>query len=226
LRGGRLRQRVFLGLACNVNVVGLLLAPVFFFIWGHRQQSARFTIGAVATTLAGWSYPLVTIPKIFLTNVVGYGGYWGDWGITYLLSQGGWNDLRTSGFMNVSPAQSWIFMALKVLIIATALILAWRTRVADERGILLTLALVWAVMFVFAPGGAPQYMVWLAPFVLLASTWWYVALTVTSSMFLFVFYNTVSQGIPWNKGTSTLADAPIWRPWTLLPWSVLVAFLI
>ncbi len=223
--GRPLECGVLLGLACNVKVVALLLGPVFFFVWFHRRQSLRFAVGAVVTTLAGWAYPLVTIPKTFLTNVVGYGGYWGDWGITYLLSQGGWEDLRTSGFMNVSPVQGWIFAGLKVVIVATVLFLSWRRRTADARGVFLTLALTWAVMFVFAPGGAPQYMVWLAPFILLASTGWYVALTASSTVFLFVFYNTVSHGFPWNKGISTLADAPIWRPWTMLPWLVLVCFL-
>ena len=191
----------------------------------HRKKAGPFALGAIVTTLVGWAVPLVLIPRIFLTNVLGYGGYWGDWGITYLLGRTGREAFAHNGFLDLSSEQRLVFSLLKVIIVATVITLAWRRRAGDVRGLFTTLAVTWAVMFVFGPGGAPQYLVWLAPFILLESALWYSALTITSAVFLFVFYNSISHGMPWYKGFSTEGLAPLWRPWTTLPWLVLVVFL-
>jgi len=216
---------ILLGLACNVKVVALLLGPLFFFFWWHRQRARPFAAGAIVTTLVGWAYPLVTIPHIFLKNVLGYGGYWGDWGITYLLTQAGWNAFAKGGFVDLSPEQHLVLTGLKVVIVASAITLAWRSRAADAPGLFTALAGTWAVMFVFGPGGAPQYLVWLAAFILLESALWYSAVTAGSAVFLFVFYQTISHGLPWYKGISTSALALHWRPWNTLPWLIIAAFL-
>ena len=88
-----------------------------------------------------------------------------------------------------------------------------------------TLALAWGVFFVFAPGFGSQYLVWLAPCFLMASECWYAALTLFSSVALFVFYNAISNGMPWYTGFTVHAIANVWTPWLLLPWLVLAAFL-
>ena len=76
--------------------------------------------------------------------------------------------------------------------------------------------------FPFSPGVSTQYLVWLAPFILLLSPTFYTWLLGTSSIFAFVFYNTISNGLPWYKGVSTNALNKIWTPWSLLPWGVLI----
>lgn len=224
---------IALGLACNIKIVALLVSPVFFFYWLHRRRAVPFAAGAIGATLAGWSVPLLTIPQIFLKNVLGYGGYWGDWGITFLLMKTGRPEFQQTGFLDLSPAQHMVFTLLKLVIFTSVIALAWRRRAAEGRELFTTLAVVWAIMFVFAPGGAPQYLVWLAPAVLLFSSCWYLALTATSTAFLFVFYQAINldpqrhiaRHLPWYQGFSTSGLAPIWRPWTLLPWAVLVALL-
>ena len=50
----------------------------------------------------------------------------------------------------------------------------------------------------------------------------YTWLLGTSSIFAFVFYNTISNGLPWYRGVSTNTLNKIWTPWSLLPWSVLI----
>ena len=216
---------VCLGLACNIKIIPLLLVPAFFFLWLHRGQALRFSLAAALVTLAGWAYPLLTIPAIFLQNVLGYSGFWGVWGITYLLRFTGVAAWREMAFTETTPQQAAIMQGLKLLIVLTTLTLAWHHRKVEAPGIFRTLALTWAVFFVFAPGFGAQYLAWLAPFFLVSSERWYAALTAASSVALFVFYTVISKGLPWDMGFTVHSIAGQWAGWFLLPWAVLVAFL-
>jgi uncharacterized membrane protein len=216
---------LWLGLACNIKIIPLLLAPVFFFLWWQRGKTWRFSIPAVLTVLIGWSYPLLTIPAIFLKNVLGYGSVWGVWGITYGLRMTDLPALRSIAFTETTPAQAAIMQGLKLLIVAAVLALAWRRRKVADLEVFHTLALAWAVFFVFAPGFGAQYLAWFAPCFLVASERWYAALTAASSIALFVFYNAISHGMPWNTGFTVHSTAPQWVGWLVLPWLIFVAYL-
>ena len=173
-------------------------------------------------TLAGWAPALLSAPQAFLKNALSYPGYWGIWGLSYVLRETGMPVFQAVGMIKIQPAQVAIMMVTKYIIIATTLVLAWQRRKED---VFATLAGVWAVFFVFAAGVAPQYFVWLAPFVLLAAPRWYAGLTAASALFLFSFYNTISRGLPWNLGISENRHISIWGPWSLLPWATIIGFL-
>ncbi len=214
-----------LGLACNFKIIPLLLAPAFFFLWWRHGQARRFSLVATVTVLAGWAYPLSTIPAVFLKNVLGYSSIWGVWGITYALRMTNLPALQNIAFTQTTPLQAAIMQGLKLLIVITALVLAWRRRKVEPMGIFQTLSLIWAVFFVFAPGFGAQYLAWLAPCFLVASERWYAALTATSSVALFAFYTAISKGLPWNMGFLVHSTAAQWVGWLLLPWLFLAAFL-
>lgn len=214
-----------LGFACNIKIIPLVLIPAFFFLCWQRRQALRFALPLVLTVLVGWSYPLFTIPKIFLTDVLGYGSIWGVWGITYLLRLTGDPALRDIAFTHPTPAQALIITSLKALIVALALVVAWRRRKTEPTEIFRTLAVIWAIFFVFAPGFGAQYLAWIMPCFLLANERWYTALTVASSIALFVFYDAISGGRPWFQGLKVHSIANQWAPALILPWLVLVAFL-
>jgi hypothetical protein len=214
-----------LGLACNFKIIPLLLAPAFFFLWWQRGKGMRFAAAMIFVVLAGWSYPLLTIPSVFLRNVLGYGGFWGVWGITYLLRLTNLPALREMAFTETTPAQAAVMQGLKLLIVATAMVLAWRRRNVEPAGIFRTLALTWAVFFVFAPGFGAQYLAWFAPIFVLADERWYAALTATSSVALFAFYTVISGGLPWRQGFTVHSIAAQWTGWLVLPWLALAAFL-
>ncbi len=215
-----------LGLACNIKVVPLLLAPVFFFLWWQRRQAVRFAVPAVLTVLVGWSYPLLTIPAVFLKSVLGYGSIWGVWGVTYALRLTNHPALRDSPDSNPTPAQVHIMTGLKLLIVLSALLLAWRGRQTRGGGVFQTLTLIWVVFFVFTPGFGAQYLAWLAPCFVVANERWYAALTAASSVALFAFYTVISGALPWRQGFTVHAIASRWTGWLVLPWLTLVAFLI
>ncbi len=217
---------LFLGLACNIKVIPLILAPAFFFFWWHRGRTLRFIIPTALTVLIGWSYPLFTIPSIFLKNVLGYGSIWGVWGITYLLRLTGHPALNKIAFAKTTPEQESIITGLKVLIVILALALAWRRRKNEPIEIFQTLALIWAVFFVFAPGFGAQYLAWIMPCFLVANERWFAWLMGASSFALFVFYNTISHGMPWRQGLKVHSIADQWTWALVFPWLVLTAFLV
>ncbi len=233
-----------LGLACNVKVAALLLTPVFFFWWRERAGWQRFFYTACVVILAGWSPALMYAPQAFLSNVLGYQGYWGIWGISYELRATGLEAFAQTGFEKLTSAQQVIMAATKYLIIGSTLLAAWWRRKADGLGLFHTLAWVWAVFFVFATGVAPQYFVWMAPFLLLALPRWSAVVTAAAAMFLFVFYNVTANvrvdsaghlsgdawalpwAHPWMMSVSKDPHILLWGPWQALPWVAMIGALV
>ena len=224
-RGRPMACGLWLGLACNVKVIPLLVAPVFFFFWLSRGRARAFFLPAAACILGGWAVPLIALPRIFLGQVLGYSSNWGSWGIPYALRATGWPLFEPLGFKGLTPGQAMIMTALKAGIVALALWIAWQRRAMPAKALFSTIALVWAEFFVLAPGVGAQYLVWIAPFLLVDSALWYAAVTLASGIFLGVFYQTISGGWPWYRGISTAELVPAWAAWSLLPWAALTAFL-
>lgn len=226
LRDRAIPCALFFGLACQVKIIPLLLAPAFFFFWLHRRQGRAFFLTASATILAGWSVPLLFLPGTFLHQVLGYNSNWGSWGLTWLLRLTGATAFAPAGFRDLTSIQLAIMSGMKLIIIAAALGLAWRRRALPASQLPATITLIWTVFFVFAPGVGAQYLVWFAPLLLLTSARWYTIITIASSVFLFAFYHIISGGLPWYHGVSTIELLPRWVAWNVLPWAALTAFLI
>ncbi|MEI9896571.1 MAG: glycosyltransferase family 87 protein [Chthoniobacter sp.] len=218
---------VLLGLACQVKIIPLVMAPVLFFFWLHRGQGARFVAATVVTLLAGWSAPLVIIPQTFVHQVLVYNSIWGWWGITYLLNISGLHELQGIVLFNpLTLPQTLVVYTLKALVILGALIIAWRRRQGPPQEMLRTMGIIWAVFFTFAPGFGVQYLAWVSPFLLFYSARWFAAFTAAASVALFIFYNTISQGMPWFMGYRLEQTSGTWAPWMLLPWIVFAALAI
>ena len=234
---------VALGLACNVKVAPLLIVPVFAAWWWQRKKFTPFALAASLVTLAGWAHALLGAPRAFLGNVLGYQGYWGIWGLSWCLKQTGAGVFQKVGFEQLTAAQFAVMGVCKWIIIAATCALAWWRRNADARGLFVSLAWVWLMFFVCAAGIAPQYFVWLAPFLLVVAPRWAAAVTAAASVFLFVFYNVTANVItdgerivrgdpwsppwvrPWNLAKSDNPHIALWGPWQLLPWLVLIGCL-
>ena len=217
---------LWLGLACNVKVIPLLVAPVLFFFWLARGRAREFSLPAAICILAGWAVPLIAIPRLFLSQVLGYGSNWGSWGLSCILRFAGAKCFDPVGFTGLTSAQVVIMSILKVGIIALALWIAWRRRILPGEAMFSTLAFVWAAFFVLAPGVGAQYLVWIAPFLLLDSARWYAAVTFASGIFLAIFYQTISHEWPWHRGISTAELVPAWAGWSLVPWLTIAVYLI
>lgn len=222
---------LFLGLACNIKIIPVLFSPVFFFFWLHRGKAFPFAVTVIATCLAGWSVALIGCPDVFLHNVLGYSSYWGIWGVTYWARATHWAPLHQISFIKLTWQQKTIMSFLKFTIIGSILVLAWRRRAKSGLELFDTLAWAWMIFFVLAPGACAQYMIWFAPFLAVSAPGWYAAITAASSLFLFVFYDTISHGFiekgqGWYYGNSTNALSNVWGPWANCPWLLMILFLV
>ncbi|CAN5593728.1 hypothetical protein BH20VER3_BH20VER3_05480 [soil metagenome] len=212
----------FLALSCQVKIVPLLLVPIFFFHWLFRNRSLSFTLTLLSASVLFWIDPLLHFPAIFVQRVLLYGSFWGIWGITYWLKLTGIQDFGPVTYYNFLPMQQVVVTGLKVVIVLAVLSLAWRRRKLDAHGVFASLGWAWVIFFILSPGVCAQYMVWLMPFVLVLSPRFFAWLTLTSSLFLFFFYNSIAHGLPWYLAISDGSVTVEWVPWTVWPWATLI----
>jgi hypothetical protein len=221
LRGKSVWCGLFLALSCQIKIIPLLLLPIFFFFWLPRRSAVSFSLPFVLVSLVLWAEPLLKFPTLFARNVLLYGSYWGIWGITYFLRLTGCQQFNVTGFFNLPIAAAATVLLLKAVIIVTILLIAWRRRYLRGRAVIDSIAYAWIIFFVFSPGVCAQYMVWLAPFVLVLSPVFYGLLAVSSSLSLFFFYDLIAGEWFWHS-----ANANSSRPWSLCPWATLLIGLI
>ena len=214
---------LFFALGCQIKIVPLLFLPAFFFYWLSQDQTRSFLLSGAVSTCVLWIQPLLNFPTLFAKNVLAYGSYWGLWGITYLVRLTGSSQFSRLSFFDLEPAQIIIMTVLKVIVLSTAIWIGWKHRHARGRAFIDALAYTWLVFFVFAPGVCAQYLIWLAPFILVLSPTLYTCVLISSSIFLFAFYNIASGGWPWKVALAMDDSMQHWTAWALFPWLVLVA---
>jgi hypothetical protein len=216
------------GLACNVKVVPILFGPVFLFYWLARGKAWRFAAASGALIVLGSAWPLLQCPAVYLHHVFGYSSSWGVWGISYWLMESGARDFQTVNLQSWTHAEVLVAQALKVIIVTGICVFGWRRRRVDGAGIFSTMALAWLVFFVFAPGIGVQYMVWGAPFILMLSPRWSVAVTAAASLFLAVFYQAESTDhhFPWFLVFPKGVETPLWSAWGNVAWITFAMLLV
>jgi Gpi18-like mannosyltransferase len=221
LRNRPVLAGLFFAVGCQIKIVPLLFLPALFFYWLSRNNIRGFLVSGAVTTCLLWLEPLMNFPALFAKNVLAYGSYWGLWGITYLFRTTGFRGFSRLSFFDLEPAQNIIVTLLKVIIISAAFWIAWQHRHARGRAFVESLAYTWLVFFVFAPGVCPQYLIWLAPFILIFSPTFYTCVLISSSIFLFAFYNITSGGLPWKVALAMDDSMQHWAAWSLMPWLVI-----
>jgi hypothetical protein len=217
---------VFLALSCQIKIIPLLLLPIFFFFWMARSKARWFVAAFLSTVLLLAAEPLLRSPAAFAKNVLSYGSFWGVWGLTYCLRMTGLQEFSKTSFFNLTPAQNIIMTGLKLLVLAGILLLAWRRRKLAPSDVFASIGHAWMIFFVFSPAVAAQYLVWLAPFILLLWPAFYGILVVASSAFLFALYTITSGGFPWYFAHASNKLNSVCAQWAVIPWLTLVAGLV
>ena len=226
VRGRPLLCGLFLALSCQVKIIPLLFLPIFFFFWMERRRWHLFIASFVVTSLLFCAEPLLRAPGALLKNVLSYGSFWGIWGVTYCLRMTGLQEFSKVNFFDLSGTQNTVMMILKLIVVLSILVLAWRRRKLAPPSLFATIAYAWMIFFVFSPGVAAQYLIWLAPFVLLLSPTFYGWLVAGSSIFLFALYTITSGGFPWYFAHASNKLNAICAHWALIPWLILAGGLI
>ncbi|MEA2572599.1 MAG: hypothetical protein QOI24_4600 [Acidobacteriota bacterium] len=193
LRGRSGAAGVVLGLATGIKIVPLFAVPFFFMALPRR---ARFAIGYAVTVAAIFIPPRIAGGPAVWSNIFGYAGYSGKWGITALL-------LRIREYAapeSLFRAAVWYANDGKyVLLVALALLFAWFTRQAKREALLLAaIPLVYLGVLFLAPGFGIQYLIWplsLLPFALPRR--WAIGLSAAFSAYVCFVYTVWSRGFPW-----------------------------
>jgi uncharacterized membrane protein len=214
---------ILLALSTQVKIIPLLLVPIFFFYWLHRRRVMSFTVPFTLSLVLLWIEPILRFPGVFIHRVLFYGSFWGLWGATYWLRLTGVRGFAPVTYYHFLPLQQLTVTVLKLLVIAAVLIIGWRRRQLDARGLFVSVGWAWVAFFILSPGVCAQYLVWPMPFVLALSPLFFASLVGTSSLFLFFFYNTICGGLPWYLGVSTGKLNDLWLPWSIWPWTALIA---
>ena len=209
---------LFLALSLQIKVPAVILLPVFFIYWYRHGALKSFTLCLIGVCAVGASEPLLHDPVVFIHNVFGYSSYWGSWGISYWLLHTFWPPLVEMRLNAPTFMERLITMGLKVLIIGGISWLAWTRRPFTKEQVFPVLAVSWSLFFCLTPGGCVQYMVWLAPFVLLYHARWYLGLTVCCSIFCYMFYQIVNGSWLLYYANSTARLYWRWSPWMLWAW--------
>jgi hypothetical protein len=170
-----------------------------------------------------WIEPILRCPELLVRNVISYGSFWGCWGVTYLLRMTGLPQFSVVDYHHLPTAEVVVMAVLKAVVVAVVLMIAWRRRGVSGRGLFHSLGFAWLGFFALSPGVAPQYMVWLAPFVLVLSPSIGAYLMLSSSIFLFSFYHITSGGLPWHLAKSTPTTNELTSVWALCPWAFTIA---
>ena len=218
---------VLFAAACSVKVMPLVFGPVFAVWWlTHRRSDAiRFTATAAVVFLLGSAWPLLQCPGAYAHKVLGYGSYWGTWGVTYWLHQTGLSAFQVVDFKGLSSAQNSISSCLKFATVGAVLLLGWRRRKVAGPEFATTMTAAFAAIFVFAPGAGPQYLVWFAPFLAWSAPRWYAAITGCSAAYMAAFYHPSAKWqFPWDMAFPQGWEISVWGPWMNLPWGAFLIF--
>lgn len=196
-----------LGIAINIKLVPLLVAPVLLLHFGGLTQRARFIAALGAVLVAGFGYHFVAAYPYMMHNVFAYSGLARIWGVT---------EMAAPGFPEIaSPTGVFLAKALIALLIFGRAVLLARQRAMtarsaedEDRDTLRSIGWAFLVFMLLTPGFGVQYLAWLAIAAFLIDPYWAIGYNLLGGAFAFSIYHFWNRGFPWN-----LADSDVVGPW-------------
>jgi hypothetical protein len=202
---------LLLGLAVNVKLVPLIVAPVLFFHLRSLAAKTRFVLASAAVVMAGFAYHACLAHPFMRRNVFDYGGLRGIWGLGELCASG-WPAIT------LPKTGSWLKLAIGVIITGRAATLAWLSRPsgrsvpadaqAPARQLLGSIGWAFLIFMLLTPGFGIQYLTWLAVASFLLSPAGAIGYSLLGGAFMFSVYHYWNRSFPWY-----LADSDKLGPW-------------
>ncbi len=179
-----------LGLAVNIKVAPLMLAPaIYFYLPAMRKRIAYFGVAA-AVFLAG-SVPYLLLDPLILKNVFGYESLYGQWGWSVLMERWYWEAPRYLNPPHDVTGIHAIFAAIGKSIMLIAILIASYRMNARERGkppLILQCGFIITLFLFLTPGFGIQYLVWLVPFVIALDLWPTLLFYLTAGIYQLMGY--------------------------------------
>lgn len=181
---------LLVGLAlCVKYPAALVLVVLLIGFPGGFTSTARLAMAALAPFLLVTIAVVHPFAKLAFHNIADYSSEPGTWGLGHLtvLME------RASDSPLFHPVQTVLASLLQhgrlvIVLLVSAVALTNRYRRALDP--IELVALAWGIFFVFAPGFATQYLVWILPFFILCAPYLAIAYTISGGVFLCVAYAT------------------------------------
>jgi len=202
-RGESLPAGCAFGLAVSVKLVPLMAGPAILFYLSSLRRQIRFFAAAALVVLIAWSPFLFQDPAAIVSQVFGYRGIYGHWGLSWLALHLAGRNLEF-GWFNQAFHDFGAYIALGAVLIASVW-MNWPIGVRRSELKPRLFSQVGIIFFLFlslSNGFGLQYLAWLVPWVVelgvLATAMYYAV----SGIFLFLVYDYWSQGFPWYLADS------------------------
>ncbi|MBI4851186.1 MAG: tetratricopeptide repeat protein [Acidobacteria bacterium] len=190
---------IAMGLAVNVKIVPVILAPCIFFYLPNNKRRFEYALSALSTVV------FTSLPYIFqdplqvFKSTFGYSSFYGNWGLSRVL-------------LTYFPYEHWVnkffstdgkFLVFGLIILVSL----WMNLFSKKTKIFYQVGVIFYLFIVLSPGFSVQYLAWLTPWVTILGLEAMAICYLTGSLFLFLTYNWWSGGLPWNLAS---ADTGNW----------------
>jgi tetratricopeptide (TPR) repeat protein len=185
---------VAFGLAASVKLVPIIALPALLLFRCDWRRRLLFCCGGAGVLAACWLPWMLPDAKQAITQVLGYRGMYGHWGLSWL---GGhffaWDELP-----NVVLRSAGAY-----LLLAAVVALSFKlSRLASKPTLFAQLGCIFCFFLAASNAFGVQYLAWLAPWATGLALGPAVFHTLASGAFLLVVYNYWSEGMPWYLADS------------------------
>ena len=191
------------GMAINIKVVPLIFVPTLFLYLPGLFRRLGFFAAAAAVVVAGSLPFLAEDAATIAGNVLGYGSFYGYWGIPRVL-----NSVAPASWLNLAYQEKGRLLALGMAAIA-AVPMNWPGRKAP---LFLQCGVVALLFMALTPGFGIQYLAWLVPWVVGAGPGAAAVYYSTSGLFAAEVYTYWSGGFPWYFADAREFIPEWWSP--------------
>lgn len=212
------------GMALNVKIAPLMLAPAIFLYLPDLKSRTKFFAVAVAVFLAGSLPYLLMEPRIILKDVFGYNSIYGNWGWTSLLvrlypeaPQFARFPFEVIGVHSIfATIGKWIMLAL----IGIASILMNRRK--PKPPLFLQCSFIMTIFLALTPGFGSQYVMWLMPWVVILGLWPTIVYYAAGSLYTLMIYTCWA----WSASALFYCDPGVLFYPTLICWAAVLSLII
>jgi len=193
---------VALGVATDIKVLPVLLAPAILLSLPGTRRRLEFCLGVGAAFLVGSVPFLLLAPELVVARVFGYSSQFGAWGLSLLAL-----------ILRENARLSWVGDLYvrhgKILSLCLVLSASLWPRPGSQRNVLFIQAGFLMFLFVSViPGFGVQYLVWLLPWAVGQGPGPRAAYYIAGTAFLFGYYTTAAGTFPWYLANSL--ERPGW----------------